>query len=150
MRFEPAKEFFRLCLGEEWQSEATPVKLSGDRVMELLWPLNEVFRPRLPEVESLPYDSTFETEADSVIDDMAVVLDTSVLGQAPANVVRVLLERHKQMLMVATTNRMNGNPVTTLPAGLSATQQRIGLVLLLLRGMELPWPPSGPGPSVSS
>jgi len=90
MNFEPAKEFFRLCLGEDWQTAALPVEVSGDRIAELLWPFNDLFRRRLPELAGLVYDPTFDNEADSLIDDIAVTLDISMLGKAPAGMVQIL------------------------------------------------------------
>jgi len=120
------------------------VQLNGRQVAERLWPLNDVFRRRLHEVADLEYDARYTTAADSAIDDMVALGDLEVLGRAPAGVVRVLLERQRQMLVVALANEEAGNPVTTLPSGLSPGQQCVGLVLLLLRGMALPWPPGGP------
>ena len=142
--YAAAEAFFRRCLGEGWRT-AAPVRLSGEEVAALLWPFNEVFRPHLSKVEEVAYDPRFEAAADSAIDDLAITMDIEVLGQGPAGLVRVLLERHKQLLVVAQANHVAGNPVTTLPSGLSPDQQRVGLALLLLRGMQLPWPPDGPG-----
>ena len=143
-RYAPAEAFFRRCLGEDWQ-KAAPVRLSGDEVVELLWRFNEVFRPRLSEVRQIAYDPTLEAAADGAIDDLARTMDIEVLGQGPAEVVQVLLERHTQLVVVAKANELAGNPIlTTLPYGLSPDQQRVGIALLLLRGMELPWPPGGP------
>ena len=142
-RYTAAEEFFERCLGSDWRT-AAPVRLSGEQVAALLWPFNEVFRPRLSEVEQVAYNPQFEAAADSAIDDLATTMDIEVLGQGPAELVRVLLERHKQLLVVAKANELSGNPVvTTLPYGLSPDQQRVGVALLLLRGMQLPWPPDG-------
>ncbi len=72
------------------------------------------------------------------------VAEAMDIAMAPAGVVCVLLERHKQMLVVAMANEAAGNPVTYLPSGLSPEQKCIALALLFLRGMTLPWPPGGP------
>jgi len=145
MEFEAAMEFFRRCLGDDWEDEAHPVQLSGAEVAELLWPLNEIFRERLGEIERLEYDPRCHAAADSALDEVAASLDLDVLGAAPAGAMRVLLERHKQMICVAMANEAAENPVTTLPSGLSPHEQRIAVMLLLLRSMELPWPVGGPG-----
>ena len=143
--YTATEAFFRRCLGKGWRA-AAPVRLSGEEVTALLWPFNEVFRPRLSEVEQVAYDPRFEAAADSAIDDLAMTMNIEVLGQGPAGLVRVLLERYKQLLVVAQANQRAGTPVvTTLPYGLSPDQQRVGVALLLLRGMQLPWPLGGPG-----
>ena len=78
---------------------------------------------------------------------LAATMDVNVFSQAPAGVLNVLLERYKQILMVAIANQEAGNPrVTALPSGLSPDQQSIGVALLLLHGMDLLWPPGGPYP----
>lgn len=136
----PAEEFFRRCLGEDWQEKATPVSITGLRATELLLPLNEVFRKHLSEIEGVAYDPRFESAADGAIDDLAATFDIGVLGQAPPGVIRVLLEQHTQMITAAVANEAAGNPIISLPSGLSEEQQRIGLALLFLRGMKLLWP----------
>ena len=142
-RYTAAEAFFERCLGAGWRT-AAPVGLSGEDVTALLWPFNEVFHPRLSEVERVAYDPRFEAAADGAIDDLATTMDLEVLGRGPAEVVRVLLERHKQLLVVAQANQIAANPVvTTLPFGLSPDQQRVGVALLLLRGLQFPWPPGG-------
>ena len=143
-RFEPAMRFFRRCLGDDWEAKASPQRVTGQGVTELLWPLNAVFRRRLAELERLKYEARFESAADSAIDDIAAAMDLDTIDAAPAGVVRVLLERHRQMLVVAMANEKAGNPVTTLPSGLSREQQTVAVMLTLLRGMTLPWPPGGP------
>ena len=145
MGSDETMDFFRLCLGDEWEEDAIPMQLSGQQVTELLWPLNEVFRTRLAEIQDLPYDPALAPAADSILDDVAATLDLDVLGQAPARVMRVLFERHKQMIVVAMANELVDNPVMMVPRGLSTDQQRIAVMLRFLHGMELPWPPGGPG-----
>ena len=140
----PAMEFFRRCLGEDWES-APMARITSSQVAELLWPLGEVFRPRLAEIRALKYDPKFAAAADSALDDWATNLDITVLAQAPLGVLRVLYERHTQMLLVAMQNEKAGNmALTVLPHGLSADQQPIALALAMLRGMKLPYPPSDP------
>ena len=144
MEYDVAMAFFRRCLGDDWETDALPVKLYGKEIVDLLWPLNDVFRPRLGKIEAQPYDARFHAAADSALDDMARAEDLGALGAAPAGALRVLLERHRQLVCVAMANEEAGNPITTLPSGLSRDRQRIGIILLLLRSMELPWPPGGP------
>ena len=142
-RYTAAEAFFERCLGADWRAAAL-VRMSGEEVAALLWPFNKVFHSRLPEVEQVAYDPRFEAAADNAIDDLATTMDIEVLGQGPAELVRVLLERHKQLLVVAQAGQAAGHPVvTTLPSGLSRDQQRVGVALLLLRGLQLPWPPDG-------
>ena len=142
--FEAADSFFSRCLGDDWKETAEPLPVSGRKATELLWPLNAVFRRRLAELENVEYEPRFAAAADSAIDDIAVTMDLDTLDAIPTGAARVLLERHRQMLVVAQANEIEGNPITTLPSGLSDEQQTVGLILLRLRGMTLPWPPGGP------
>lgn len=114
----------------DWRT-AAPVRLSGEEVAALLWPFNTVFPPRLSEVEQVPYEPRFEPAADGAIDDLVTTTDVEVLGRGPAEVVRVLVERHRQTLVAAQANQVAGNPVvTTLPSCLSSDQQRVAVALL--------------------
>jgi hypothetical protein len=104
--------------------------ITGQRYMELMWPLNDVFRIRLHEIGSLTYDASFETEADSAI--AALPENPSAWQAASPGAWRVLLERHVQMLEVALANALIGNPLITFPPGpaLSDDEWRTGLMLL--------------------
>ena len=54
----------------------------------------------------------------------------------------MLLERHQQWLVVATANEVEGNDIVThLPADLPESHWLPALMLSMLHGMELPWPP---------
>lgn len=111
--------------------------VSGDDVLEILWPMNDMFRARLPNIRKLPYDPSFEEEADRII--VAWSKNESMEGSDGAW--RVLLERHQQLLVIAMANKVQNNPVTVMPEGLSAQEQLVGLALLLLLRMKLPFPP---------
>ena len=117
-------------------------KLSGWRVVELLWPLNDMFRARWEKIRHLPYIAGFESHADAAIRAFAEAPGAGTWAALPNGVWRVLLERHQQMIAVALANEAAGNPVISLPAGLSEDDQRIGLMLLFLLEMKLPWPPT--------
>lgn len=115
-------------------------KLSGWDVVEILWPLNDMFRPRLREIRSLPYDASFEAAADDAIRAFAETPEAATWKTIPAGAWRVLLERHQQLLVVAMANEAAGNPMTVMPAGLSQQDRLAGLMLLLLLRMKLPFP----------
>ena len=115
--------------------------ITGEKYMEIMWPLNDMFRAKLVTIRTLPYDKSFESEADSAIKNL-----TSNPSNAWANLSdgawRVLLERHLQMFEVALANIMAGKHLMTLPPGPGMTDDelRIGLSLFWLLGMKLPFP----------
>lgn len=121
--------------------EVDGVNLSGWDVVELMWPLNDMFRARLMEIGPLRYDAAFEAEADEAIKAMADDPVAPWAGLSPG-AWRVLLERHQQLLTVAAANEAAGNPMIKLPAGLEEGDRRIALMLIFLLRMKLPSPPA--------
>lgn len=122
--------------------------ITGDRYMEIMWPLNDMFRSCLHRINVLPYDAAFEVEADEAIDRMQKDIATAWQGLSDG-AWRVLLERHTQMIVVALANQRERNPLLTLPPGppLSDEELRIGLALYFLHRMKLPHPPADRSPS---
>lgn len=116
--------------------------ISPDQLLEHLWWLNDVFRPELARIVTLPYDASYEAEADEALSNLARDDNTTSWAHCTPGAWRVLLERHIQMLLVATANMAAGESVITyLPKGMKASDKRIGLALLFLPRMKLPWPP---------
>ncbi len=155
MAFEEAMAYFARCLGSDWQS-SPPLSISGWRVIELLWPLNPVFRQHLAEIRSIRYLPRFAAEADAAIIAAVDRPISEAWAEASPGAWRVLLERHQQMVSVAMANERAGQHVTAMPHGLDEDQQRAALMLLLLLRMKLPFPiadrsrlelPDGPPPS---
>jgi len=118
--------------------------VSGQRLLELLWPLNDMFRARESEIRAQPYDEAFAAEADDAIRAYAAAPDSGAWSAISVGAWRVLLERHTQLAALATLNEMQGQPVTVQPVGLAEQDQRIGLMLSLLLRMTLPLPPGEP------
>lgn len=116
------------------------VTLSGWQVVELLWPLNERFRPLFQRIATVPYNDAFSADADTAIERM--VFDSADWADLPAGVWRVLLERQQQMLRVALANEMTGTPLMSLPAALPHGALPAAAMLFWLHGMRLPFPPA--------
>ena len=119
-------------------STMQPKPLDGWGAVEALWPLNERFRPNIEQIRSLRYDASFEAEADEAIEQLASDGNWSTVS---AGAWRVLLERHQQGIVVALANERAGNPLFSLPDGLTPGQKTVVVALFLLHGMKLPWPP---------
>ena len=115
--------------------------LSGWETVEVLWPLNDVFRPSLVQIRSLPYDASFEPEADAAIETAAMAPWPPSWERLSAGVWRVLLERHMQGLTVALANEAAGNPFMPVPSELPASALTVAAMIFLLHEMKLPWPP---------
>lgn len=115
--------------------------ITGFRYVEIMWPFNDMFRSRLHDIRTVPYSAQYESEADAAITRLAESPDTAWVGVSDG-AWRVLLERHIQMNIVALANEAAGNPLMTLPPGpdLSEDDLRVGLALLWLLKMKLPFP----------
>ncbi len=121
--------------------------------MEILWPLNDVFRAHLKAFESLPYDPAKEVQADFAIERFALGDGAREWEDLPPEVWRVLYERHKQFLMLASAFKARGEPVIcSLPDALPEDARLPALMIFGLYRMQLPFPPGGrsPGPDAGS
>jgi len=136
-KFELMKSYIERATGKDINTMA-PAKLSGWKAVEALWPLNERFRPNIEQIRSLRYEERFEPEADTAIEWLASSGDW---GSVSAGAWRVLLERQQQGILVAIANERVGNPLCTVPSGLTPEQRTVVVALFLLHGMKLPWPP---------
>lgn len=137
-----ALRYFESMLGKPIQ-QCRQIPLSGWDVVEILWPLNKLFRLRLRIIKTIAYDSGLEKDADAAIE-LFVSNGEQAWTACPAGVWRVLLERYIQLQTVALANEANKNNVTVIPEGLPDSARLPGLMLLLLHSMELPFPPSAP------
>lgn len=117
-------------------------EISWWRVVELLWPLNDMFRARLLDICKLKYDEAFEEEADSAIAAYIKNPGAGAWGGIAPEAWRVLLERHQQMMTLAAYHEAEGDPRIKIPAGLNETDQLLFLMLVLLGRMKLPFPPA--------
>lgn len=132
-------DFFERLIGSPI-NEIEPSQLTGLRVVEILWPLNEVFRPRLMEIRGLPYDKRFEAAADAAIRDFAIApLSETWDNLAPA-AWRVLLERYQQTVQLAIGFEEQGKPMVTIPSALPSKMQLVAVMLLWLAGKPLFFP----------
>lgn len=130
--------------------EAEMVPISADRVGEILWPLGQVFRPMMPRIEGVEYQSKFEDDADLAIRMYALEGKAETFSALPAPALKVVIERYQQLLVVVVTNRAAQNRMTLLPKGLPERAELSSILLLLLHEMKLPFPPgslSRPSPS---
>lgn len=137
---ELAKAYFESVLDKPL-SQMQFDQLGGMRVLEILWPVNDILRPRLYEIRSLPYSKHLTAEADEAIEAFSVRPVAQTWQDLDPGVWRVLLERHHQMLMVAATNEVQGFPLTSIPGDLPQNAVLPAVMLLLLHSMRLPWPP---------
>ncbi len=114
--------------------------LSGWQVMSALWPLNDVFRPVVHQIRSLPYQAHYESAADDAIE--RFVFNGASWASQQAPVWRVLLERHQQALTLAAMKEHCGEPVMPLPSALPPAARQGAVMLFLLLRMKLPFPPA--------
>ena len=62
-----AYTYFEKIMGKPLQF-IRPVPVSGWQVVEILWPLNDLFRPLLTRIRTIKYDERYELEADKAIE----------------------------------------------------------------------------------
>ena len=132
----------RLCESELAQPlEATPpTAITAWQAVDLLWPLNEFFRPHLDQIRSIRYEKRFEGEADDATERLAFSWGSAALSTMSPGAWRVLLERHQQGIEVAIANTKEASPFMLVPVGLSQDARRGFVVLFLLYAMKLPFP----------
>jgi len=117
---------------------AQPLKLNGDQVSEVLWPLNELFRPNQEAIQSLSYDAQYEREADAAISGFAFDPGGYDWSTVSSGAWRVFMERHYQTLMLAGLQLQT--PFLSVPLNLPA-RARLGFLLLFqYHEMALPFP----------
>lgn len=126
---------------QEGVVEENGLVITGELYSRIMWPLNDVFRARMPEIGALPYEEKFESEADNAIMRMPDDPKDAWSNLSPG-AWRVLLERHTQMLVVATLNEAAGNPLMQFPPGVALSEEdmRVALALFWLLEMKLPFP----------
>lgn len=137
---ELAKAYFESVLDKPL-TEMQFDQLGGMRVLEILWPVNDILRPRLHEIRHLPYNKTLAGQADEAIEAFSERPVAQTWEDLDPEVWRVLLERHHQMLMVAATNEVQGFPLTSVPHDLPQEAVLPAVMVLLLHSMTLLWPP---------
>lgn len=137
---ELAKAYFESILDKPF-AEMQFVQLGGMQVLEILWPVNDIFRPRLHDIRAIPYSKHHSHEADAAIEAFSANPVAQAWQDLEPDVWRVLLERHHQTLMVAATNEVQGAPLTSIPDGFPQNAVLPAVMLLLLHSMRLPWPP---------
>jgi hypothetical protein len=136
-----ATKYFETVMGCSLD-DVSAVPVSGWRVVEILWPLNAIFREHIHCIRSIKYRPEFEQEADKAIDLFAADPCAESWASVSPGAWRVLLERHMQIIMVAIANEAAGNAtITVLPSGLPEESELPGIMLVLLREMTLLWPP---------
>lgn len=135
--FAATEAFVRWRLNKPLQ-DCTPLPIGPMELLTILWPLNDVFRPRVHAIGTLRYSTKFEPDADAAIDAFSRAPNPSTWEPLPWGCWRVLLERHMQMCEVATANWAAGRErMTFMPAELPAGDRLPFAMLALLRGMKL-------------
>ena len=140
-RFQLAISYFESVMGKSIQ-QVPPVPVSGMGMVEIIWPLNEMFQPFITRIRTIKYDSKYEAAADKAIELYVRNPGISVWDSLPGDVWRVLLERHNQLIATGMANEVAGNKnFTALPLGLPESARLGGIMLLWLHSMPLPFPP---------
>lgn len=117
-----------------------PRVFSGMDVVEALWPLNDIFRPYASTIGELPYETRYEADADTAIENY-VAQGAAAWKDLPAGVWRVLMERQQQALVTGVANETAGNQnVMTVPKALPEAAILNVAMIYMMHGMTLPFP----------
>ncbi|WP_156000307.1 hypothetical protein [Thioalkalivibrio sp. ALMg9] len=103
--------------------------------------MNEIFRPHIHKIRTIPYRSRAEKAADRALEHFAWAPESTTWAEINGSTWRVLLERHQQILVMASALEARGERVMThLPDALPDGARLPALTLLWLHGMQLPFP----------
>lgn len=131
--------YMAACLNKMPDDWGCPRPVTGDEMLQALWPLNDIFRPHMRDAGALPYEVKYEKAADTAIE-RYLSEGASAWRELPAAVWRVLMERHTQSLVAASVNDLAGNPMMSVPAELPSNHLHGVAVIYMLHGMKLPYP----------
>lgn len=121
-------------------SDSAADPLNALEVIEILWTLNDILRPTLQQIRSMPYRAEFSKKVDLEIERLADRNgNISEIANLPAFAARVLLERHQQVLIVATAN-IKRKVMVHFPEGLTKHEKETALLIYFYHKMELPFP----------
>ena len=140
-RFDLSKIIVERTLGKPLDT-MPPVHMTINQAAQALWPLNDRFRPRLEQIQALPYDKAQEAAADAAVE--RLVLDDSDWSGEQLGVWRVLWERHSQVLTLlglkATEAGSWDAPFIPVPEPASASLRNKLAIAFLLHSTPLPFP----------
>ncbi|GLT22666.1 hypothetical protein GCM10007933_21260 [Zoogloea oryzae] len=131
--------YMAACLNKMPEDWGGPKPVTGNEMLEALWPLNDVFRPHMRDVGALPYEAQYEQAADAAIEKF-LGEGIDAWRELPAGVWRVLMERHTQSLVAATVNELAGNPMMSVPVEFPSAHLQGVAMIYMLHGMKLPYP----------
>ena len=128
------------------EDEWTPLKLSPDDLTEALWPMNDIFKPKLSRLNAMAYSIRFEAEADLAVLEFAQTGKADAFEDRTSGAWRVLAERHVQALTMCMASGAAGEAVIwTIPAQLPDTLRTRAAVLQWWLRMKLPYAPHDRG-----
>ncbi|OVZ94871.1 hypothetical protein CBW58_02020 [Yersinia frederiksenii] len=130
-----------LCIRDLQQplEACPPESIDGDTALEYLWPLQDRFRPRLHQLRTISYRRQYEREADKAIRNY--VLEDDDWSDLPLVVLRVLLERYQQAIILCVANVSAGNrSLMHMPVSLSLSARTKFVTAFWLYLMKLPYP----------
>ncbi|WP_147395146.1 hypothetical protein [Azospirillum cavernae] len=123
-----------------------PMALTAWDLLGALWPMNDVFRPKLIRIRALRYHARFEAEADEAVIAFSRSPVPSTWDSISSGAWRVLLERHLQMVTVCTANATaSEKSIWIIPQELPEGDRTAAAVLEWWLEMKLPWKPRDPG-----
>lgn len=139
MNLDICRQFMEHHIGHPIESSEI-VYLTAKEVLETIWPINETFRPNLETIRSIPYDSSFESEADEAIISFIYHPEFETWDDLSDGAWRVLLERHMQAILVVKINEMADDPLIPIPEDLPESAWLGASMLFLHHEMKLPFP----------
>lgn len=112
-----------------------PKSVDHDEVIKLLYGL---FQQDFKDIYSLPYQASYENEADQAI--LNYIHHDQPWSGLSVGVLRVLLERQTQMTSLAVGLKTEGRSIISLPKNFPLAKRPKALILALLYRTELPLP----------
>lgn len=121
--------FLEHCLGREPDPHDVE-RFTGMQAIEMAWPVNDLLRPHLPAIASIPYDTAAEPECDGALMAFALTPEAETLSPLSPKGWRVLQDRHIGFVAVAGANEAAGNGSFFILPRRFPVAQRLGALLL--------------------
>jgi len=127
--------YLEKCLGastDGYEAEA----LVGGEIVEALWPFNKRFQASVYRLAAIPYDPSFEKEADAAL--VAYAFNGDNWSSVSLQAWRVLFERHRQAIIFFQLQA--DEPFVPVPQGFPSQHYLGAILLFVLHQWRLPLP----------
>lgn len=118
--------------------ESLMENMRGADVIDLLLPMSEMFIPVINQISGIPYQTKYTKDADQAIKEFALKNTKCTWEDLPAEVWRILLERHIQTITLC-AEKSHLNSLMFIPVGMTDRSKLKYVVVFWWYAMKLPY-----------